>query len=350
MFLKLEDGSIVDEDGKFLFFTTERFISEIVNGNSCIICGSNSDKKEFNDEHVLPQWILRKFSLFDKSFVLPNGSSFSYGRYTIPCCIECNQKMAKSLEEPISEILSKGLKGISDYLKNKNPWPVFVWLTLIFFKVHYKDRNFRYHLDRRQPSHNISELYEWEELHHLNCISRSFYTSCILEKSVIGSLLVLPAKSDPPHMPFDFLTLYKSQSILLKLDNVAFISILNDSCATLNLCWDYLERLRGPLSTLQLREVLAVLSNANLCLKKRPRFGSRFNYEKGQYVIFADKPEKIEVKNPPSGQYGQILHYCCQEFLPFIKREFDIDIENYLKEGRWTFLFDQNGDFVANSL
>ena len=119
---------------------------------------------------------------------------------------------------------------------------------------------------------------------------------------------------------------------------------------SLNLCRDYLSKICGPLSTLQLRELLAVLSNVNLCLKNRPRFGSRFNHELEHYSIFSDASGSIEIENPPPDQYGTILHYCCQEFIPFINNEFDINIENYLKEGRWSFLFDQDGKFVANSL
>jgi hypothetical protein len=355
MFSELEDGSVINKDKKFLFFSTERFLEEIVGGNCCIVCGCKRTAKSFNDEHVLPQWILRKFDLFGKQFILPNGSCFTYGRYTIPCCVECNKEIAQALEDPLSRLMAQGLKGVSSYLRNDSPWMIFTWLALIFFKVHYKDRDFRHLLDRREESPSISNFYDWTDLHHVHCIARSFYTSCVFEKSVLGTLLVLPAKTDfpddfPLNQPFDFLTLYKSQSILLKLGDVAFIAILNDSRASLNLCRDYLSKIRGPLSTLQLRELLAVLSNVNLCLKNRPRFGSRFNHELEHYSIFSDASGSIEIENPPPDQYGTILHYCCQEFIPFINNEFDINIENYLKEGRWSFLFDQDGKFVANSL
>jgi hypothetical protein len=349
MSLTLKDGSVFDKNGKLLFLSTEKFIDYIVNGDCCLICGCENQATSFNEEHVLPQWILRNYNLSSKSVTLPNDSPFMYGRYTVPCCISCNLEMSRVFEVPLSELISGGYTEILRYLKNNDPWLIFGWLTLIFLKVHCKDKSFRYILDRSKESPQISDLYEWSDLHHLHCLARSFYTSCTLEKSVFGTLFVLPARTVPPHESFDFLTLYESQSILLRLGDIAFIAVLNDSGAAFSLLKDEL-KLSAPLSPLQLREILAKVSTINLSLKQRPKFVSKFDAYADRYSISANLPDALEIDDSYSSKYGEILHYCCREYIPFIKDEFGLDVEDDLRNGRWSFLFDENGDFVKNSL
>jgi hypothetical protein len=78
------DHSVVDETGKVIFFSTDRFVNDICLGNCCFICGAKPEDKPFNNEHVLPEWLLRRHNLFDKAITLPNGATVRYDRYTVP--------------------------------------------------------------------------------------------------------------------------------------------------------------------------------------------------------------------------------------------------------------------------
>ena len=49
--MKTADGSIVDSEGKVVFFSFDRFMSDIVRGNCCFICGVSPEAAAFNDEH-----------------------------------------------------------------------------------------------------------------------------------------------------------------------------------------------------------------------------------------------------------------------------------------------------------
>jgi hypothetical protein len=350
MFIKSSDGSITDENGKVLFFSVERFISDIVDGDCCFVCGAKPSVVNFNDEHILPQWILKKYDLRSKSITLPNEASFRYDRYKIPCCEQCNSHMARALEEPTSKLITLGSRAISEYLREYGPWHLFCWLALIFIKTHLKDKELRFHRDRRQESGNVSDFYDWAEFHHVHCIARSFYTGCILESSVLGTLFVLPAKTKEPFSDFDFAALYSSQSMLLQLGEVAFITVFNDSGAAFSLFKDKLQQISAPLSQMQLREILAIVAHINLHLKKRPIYTSNFNPFNGTYSISAQVQSVVELEDYSLGEYGALLHYCCRDILPEIKEEFGMDIEEALKEGRWTFLFDQNDRFIESSI
>src|SRR5436305_11527020 len=106
--MKTADGSIERSDGKVVFFSFERFMSDIVQGNCCFICGVSPDASEFDNEHILPDWLLRKYGLHDKTITLPNGRTLRYGGFTVPCCVRCNAVMGEQFENPISAMFANG--------------------------------------------------------------------------------------------------------------------------------------------------------------------------------------------------------------------------------------------------
>lgn len=54
------------DNGKILHFSIKDFEEKIVKSNNCFICGQSPDDKIFNDEHIIPKWILRKFDLYNQ--------------------------------------------------------------------------------------------------------------------------------------------------------------------------------------------------------------------------------------------------------------------------------------------
>ncbi|MGH6989586.1 MAG: hypothetical protein ACREFD_00685 [Stellaceae bacterium] len=192
MYLKTPDGSIVDKDGRVVFFSCERFVRDICEGDSCFICGASRSTKPFNDEHVLPEWVLRRYGLLSRRVNLPNGTSFRYDQYTVPCCVDCNTLMGRQIETPVSELIGKGADAVNQHLESRGSLLFFVWLGLIFLKTHLKDRQLRFNRDQRKPDDPISALYTWETLHHIHTVARCFYTGCRISANVFGSFLALP--------------------------------------------------------------------------------------------------------------------------------------------------------------
>jgi hypothetical protein len=172
------DGSFIDSnDGRVLYFSIERFAKDIGEGDSCFICGARSGTKEFNEEHVIPKWILRRYDLFNHKIRLPNRRETTYGGYTLPCCRDCNSLMAETFETPLSGLLENYLRARTLAEAPEIQRLLFNWLVLIFLKIHLKDRLLPLHLDRRQGTEKIASVYAWDQLHHLHCVARSFYTN-----------------------------------------------------------------------------------------------------------------------------------------------------------------------------
>jgi hypothetical protein len=87
MWTKTLDGSFVASDGRVVFVSAERFERDICVGGGCFICGAARDTRPFNDEHIIPEWVLRRFDLFDKKITLPNERPITYGHTGNTSCL-----------------------------------------------------------------------------------------------------------------------------------------------------------------------------------------------------------------------------------------------------------------------
>src|ERR1700752_770887 len=163
MWTVTDDGSVVDQTGRVLFFSTQRFIDDICLGDCCFICGAKPKDKAFNNEHILPDWVLRRYDLFARKITLPNGNTVRYDRYTVPCCVDCNSLMGREIEEPISKAVNAGPEEFANFIRH-NGLHIIRWMGLIYLKTHLKDRKYRVHLDKRKGEDKIADQYEWEYL------------------------------------------------------------------------------------------------------------------------------------------------------------------------------------------
>ena len=84
--VRFGDGTIEEADGNVLYFGMNRFALDICDGDHCFICGASPETKVFNDEHIIPKWVLRKLNIYKEKITLPNKAKIPYERYVVPCC------------------------------------------------------------------------------------------------------------------------------------------------------------------------------------------------------------------------------------------------------------------------
>jgi hypothetical protein len=338
----LPDESIV-QDGKILHFSLSKFTRDIVDGDCCFICGAERGSKPFNDEHVIPQWILKRYDLYNRQIVLPNGASLKYHQNTVPCCQECNSNLGEAFEVPMSKATSGGLATFNEFLRNGGHWTCFLWLNLLFFKQHYKDRLLREELDRRnQDSRSIAETrYEAHHFHHIHSVIRSGYTGSVLNKELMGSLFVLPAYDQNPCIQlFDYKDYYLSQSAMVRLGDVAIMGVLCDSCCVMSAAGEeVIRKVQGPLSDMQLREILAFISYADILLENRPQYFTQ--YIESKCHLLAELPESVSFSKYEPEHYGHLLSAALDEFEKIVSPE----LWENVRSGRWTFLKNADGSF-----
>jgi hypothetical protein len=339
------DRTIRNDDGEVLLFSWPDFVSTISEGTSCFICGRSRREVAFNDEHIVPNWTLHAFGLHQKTVTLPNGQRTVYGNYTIPCCKPCNDEMARKFEDPMSTLIRAGGSVIQDYMAEYGGLLPFTWMALIFLKLHLKDRRLRRHLDRRLGDDPISAHYTWEHMHHLHAVARAFHIEATVEREAIGSLFVFPIDAEPT--AFDLITFTDAQIMLLQLGRTGMIAVFDDSCAALNRVMWIIEKITGPLSTFQARDLAAHFSMANLDLLNRPRFWTRISPDRRDVVI-GGTTDSVPLFRPyDQALFGSLISAA----IPTLPGVTDMDTEEAraaLLAGDMNFLLDEGGGFVAD--
>jgi hypothetical protein len=347
MWSQADDGSVVDDKGRVIFFSTQRFIDDICLGSCCFICGAAPSSVPFNDEHVIPEWLLRRFGLFSKSITLPNGQRVHYDKYKVPCCEACNSLMGREIESPISEIVRRGPNAVATHILLEGPLKFFVWLGLIFLKTHLKDRSHRHHLDARKGKQIISDQYEWDRLHHIHTVVRCFYTGAAIEPAVLGSFVAFKTQKPPPGLEFDFADLLQPQTMLLRLGEIGLVAVFDDSQAAQIKFNSRAQKITAPLSLLQLREVMTELAWLNLHLKERPTFQTLHDVDNERSLIVAHRPSQIELEELDFSMRGELMHYIFKEHLYQFKsnRPDKGSLEEQILTGQFSILFDE-GRFI----
>lgn len=343
------DGSVLDESGRLIYISCERFRRDIVEGNCCFVCGTAHDGSRFTEEHIVPDWVLREYSLHNRKVTLPNGASVPYSRHRLPCCSACNSLLGQSVEEPISKVVKGGYAAVIEFIRKETPWPLFAWMNLMFLKMHLKHRTLRYSLDAREGTEKIADLYDWAPMHHIHCIVRSYYTGAKLDPWLMGSVFVLPAKIRDHFERFDYADLSQHKTMMIRLGEIAVVCVLNDACATYSLLKEWLTpKIRGPLSPVQLREILARFAHANSSIRTRPVFHTTF--DGGRPTISVTHPDHFETNPGDPVLLGKLMEHTCVPILKGYVGKNQNEMIDGIRSGRWTFLVTPDGEFDDRSM
>lgn len=348
--IRTPDDSVTDASGRLLYLSTDRFISDIVEGEACFICGIRSDAAEFNDEHVIPDWILRRYSLHNRSVTLPNETPFRYGQYKVPCCVSCNGRMGNEIEDPVAELFSKGYDALLADLKENGPLRLFTWLNLLFLKTHLKDHSLRLNRDRRREATTIGELYDWPELHHIHCVTRAFYTGAAIHGGVLGSLFLQRAKRGTQPEDFDYGDYYTGKTVFVRMEDVFLLAVLNDACGVASILKETFDCITGPLSPWQCREMVAHAAYANTLLVQRPVFRTELDIEANTLAISAEVPRELEKHSFEEAELQKIVNCMLMPCISASNVGNKSEILCSMRDGLRSFIFDEEGKFVDRPL
>lgn len=258
--------------------------------------------------------------------------------------------MGREIEAPVSTVLKSGLDNINDFVVAGGLMKLYVWAGLIFLKTHLKDRALRFHLDARKGDGKIADEYDWSELHHLHCMVRCFYTNCEIDPNAFGSFLSCPATRVAE--AFDYADLNLAQTIHLRLGETALFFCFNDSTAALQGIRPRLDRIKGPLSPLQCREVMTDMAFVNLSLKERPVYHTSIDLNAKTCRIVAEVPEIFELNELDMRIRGELLMKAVHNFpegMSFLGHTRESALAT-IEAGTMTFLFDNDGAFIHESM
>jgi hypothetical protein len=345
----LEDGSI-SSNGKIIFVSLRRFKEKVCRELVCFVCAD--EMAEPTKEHVVPDWVLRKFSLHNQFITLPNGTLLKYANYVIPCCWSCNQLLSKELETPISKAFNEGFEGVKNFLANGYGQKLFSWLALIFIKMHYKDNLLPANRDRRSVSGTISKEmgYDWGDMHHTYCLARTEFSKATVRPEALGSLGVFSILRDSKERePFDIGGFTFANTFSLRIGDVGVIACFGDGGAVLyKLNQLFLQKLEGKLSFPQFRELLAHFACCRLHLKNPPTLSSLFDKRTRETIIVCtERDGEPEFHNFDRSLLGKLMKKVLYE-----SAKNSVDVPNFmeaLESGELSFLFSNDGTFIKHS-
>lgn len=340
------DRTIIAADGRILLFSCERFIDDIVKKDCCFVCGAAPGSKPFNDEHIIPRWLLRRYNLFSKSITLPTGERRTYDRYKVPCCQACNSLLGEKVETPVSQLLSGTFEEVSERLRAQGHELLFTWLALLFFKNHLKDLSVALDRNPAKSEGFIGDIYDWAGFHHVHALARSAYSQASLLPGVVGSIHVFEIEDGLHSDAFDYLTFSFAQVVMVRLGRVGIVAVLNDAGAASHAWAHKIALIDGPISVIQLKEVAAMFAVANDDLIERPEFGTMV--ADWAVILFARLPREIELPEFDPEKFGDALLFALRELVA--KGVIEVDgtrdpdaVAAKIRTGRVRFLTDEEG-------
>lgn len=260
--------------------------------------------------------------------------------------------MGDRVETRISKVLNGGPEAVQKHVMDGKSLELFVWMGLIFLKTHLKDRDLRVTPDLRQPDEKIADSYDWQTLHHVHSVVRCFVNGATVERGVFGSFAVFAAKTQGTPDQFDFADLYHAQTMLLRMGEVALVTTFNDSCGAIQGAMPRLERIEGPLSEIQAREVMVDFAFLALHLKERPKFFTECDTLKEEVVEKAILPSEFELVELDYSIRGALFRDALGPYIGTLRESGKnfAEIEAAIDSGHFTVLFDASGKFIKESI
>ena len=337
--VKTVEDSILDlVSGEYIFSSLARFQNAAAVTNCCFLCTRCPDgRRDFNDEHVIPNWVLSEFDLHSERIGLPNDTLMTYGQYVVRACVACNSALADLLESKVSPVL-RAPSFAPDEGESRT---LFFWLCSLFVKTHIKSSRLRLHRDHRQPPKTIGETFDYSRIHHPFCLLRAMMLDIPIEDAAFGSILVYEAHDDG----FDYQDSWAGNVVAVRFHRTFILCVLDDCGAVATKLGPWSRQVvNGPITFLQGRELVSRAVSLNLSLRKRPAFQTIVDH--GSPSLVVELPEQIDFDLELEQQLrGEHLWNA----LPKRARELPATLEelgkhgsreNAIKSGTWTLFED----------
>lgn len=256
-------------------------------GKNCFLCGCYPDGVEFNNEHVIPDWLLRYTGISNMSIKLPNGRLLRYSSYKVRSCEQCNSFLSENVEEPISQAIKSGFDAFIEFF-NGNRKLVFQWLCLVYYKVHFRDFSLRYNVDRRERDTPIGALYAWPNFHHIFCVARSVIFDAEFSRGIVGTIKIFQLNDWERHGNYDYRDHWITDTILIRIKDICIYVSFTDAEAVRHMTQDKFARIPKRLNHIQAIEVYGDFISAKMHFNQQHDFHSFYDPDADFLQIVAE--------------------------------------------------------------
>jgi hypothetical protein len=288
------------------------FVSLVNDPSHCVVCAKKMHQK--TNEHVIPNWLVRKHKLFDEEVRLPQGKSHKMSTYKVPFCRECNEVLGRKLEEPVAAAFGDGFEAVEALAKAGDD-RLFAWMNLMYFKTHYKDMQVRKNLDDRDGLESIGDSINWKQLKTHYSIFRSFIFDIELKKSVIGTMIALKIHDHEKFEPFHYSDVLDWDFSYFRDGETALLCGLKDIGSVDYFFRPNLERLGNTLSQHQAFELLAECETISRRLFGNWQFDHEFDPNGGTAILEVVVNGEVGLRKCDEQFLRDGLHFIFESFL-----------------------------------
>jgi hypothetical protein len=247
-------------------------------------------------------------------------------------------------------MFSGGFDSLVDYVEKEGYLKVYLWMALLFIKTHVKDQSLRMQLDRRVKYSSIAEAvgYQWENFHHVYCLSRVPYTQVSLDQYCVGSFFFVPVESIDPEKEFDYMDISYANTVGVIIGGIGIIAVFGDAGAVYNQIEPtVINKLGNSVTSMQFRELVAHFACCSLHIKNSPKHSTLMDTSGAQppSMICQLLDSKPEFETYNALVFGGLMDMLIGELLD--GKVAVLDFREKLKAGQLSLLFDSSGEVIA---
>jgi hypothetical protein len=175
-----------------------------------------SDEETSSEEHVLPRWMQKRFSLANQTYNLPNGTPIAYRNARVPAAQAHNTKFGE-----IEDRLSRGVAPLQE---------IYLWAFKIHVGLIHRSASLR--IDIRSPSSpNFWKLEGFgQEIWLFQKLYAIWAAGGTIQPDPFGTVLRMKALTPQPS--FDFIHNMQSGTVFFQLgDEVLFVALYDQARA-----------------------------------------------------------------------------------------------------------------------
>ena len=185
----------------------------------CIMCRKEIPKNELTREHIFPKWLLHKYHLWELPMELPNGASFQYNSFWVPCCQKCNGERMSPLENQIKKAVEEGFDSFIKLDRKIIAW----WLYKIYYSKLVKETQMRQNLKEPHSAKIISDEALWTYNHLYT------YMTCLLSGDNIQpdfpyELYIYKTSNENV---FDYLDVIETNTLYMRMNDILIVCSLD---------------------------------------------------------------------------------------------------------------------------
>ncbi|WP_308295148.1 hypothetical protein [Streptomyces sp. Tu10] len=216
--------SPIDDQDEMPGFLYQWDRDQALTQDRCFLCGADLAGGR-TDEHVFPQWLLRRCDLQNEKITLLNGTLMPYKQMKIPCCSTCNNEHLSRIERAVGDAFTKGPEAVAAL----DTTTLFLWMGKIYYGLMFRELSLL--ADRRDPQGGSivsPEFLTAFRMHHL-LLQAARGTVRWRKDQHPASVFVFQAQEPTdPRARFDYVDITNFPFLAIRVGTTAVVAVLQD--------------------------------------------------------------------------------------------------------------------------